>query len=56
MGYVEQKNHLFSYKLFKAQCVENQKEMIKIEVKDIFFIIFFFRMRVKRENISKDKS
>lgn len=42
MGYVEQKNHLFSYKLFKAQSVENQKEMIKIEVKDMDFFLFFF--------------
>lgn len=43
MGYVEQKNHLFSYKLFKAQSVENQKEIIKIEVKDMDFFIFFFQ-------------
>lgn len=60
MGYVEKKNHLFSYKLFKAQSVKDQKEIIKIEVKntDVWLLFFFFlflffsRMRVKGRGIS----
>lgn len=59
MGYVEKKNHLFSYKLFKAQSVKDQKEIIKIEVKNtdvwllfFYFFIFFSRMRVKGRGIS----
>lgn len=59
MGYIEKKNHLFSYKLFKAQSVKDQKEIIKIEVKNtdvwllfFYFFIFFSRMRVKGRGIS----
>lgn len=41
MGYVEQKNHLFPYKIVKVQSVEDQKEVLKIEVKDAnaFFFV-----------------
>lgn len=59
MGYIEKKNHLFSYKLFKAQSVKDQKEIIKIEVKNtdvwllfFYFLFFFSRMRVKGRGIS----
>lgn len=48
------KNHLFSYKLFKAQSVKDQKEIIKIEVKDtdVWMLFYFSRMRVKDRGIS----
>lgn len=64
MGYVEKKNHLFSYKLFKAQSVKDQKEIIKIEVKNtdvwllfFFFIFIFFQDEGEGQgNISKRRS
>lgn len=42
MGYVEQMNYLFLYKIVKVQSAEDQEEMLKIEVKYANALFFFF--------------
>lgn len=42
MGYVEQKGSSISLKVVKVQSAEDQKEILKIKVKDENASLFFF--------------
>lgn len=54
MGYVEQKGSSISLKTVKVQSAEDQKEILKIKVKDENVSFFFFFLFSQEEDKNKE--